>query len=64
MKFAIIQSWYYFEKGGSIFLKIQLVPPNIVPFSDFSSDTYNIYIEGEKQLPPSEEWQINLHLIY
>ena len=44
-------------------MKIQLVPPKIIPFSDFNLDIYNKYIEDENQLPPSEEWQINLHLI-
>jgi Ca2+-dependent lipid-binding protein len=57
------ERWYNFEKGGSIFLKIQLVPPKIIPFSDFDLDIYNKYIEDENQLPPSEEWQINLHLM-
>jgi len=44
-------------------MKIQFVPPNIIPFSNINSDIYNKYIEEEKQLPPSEEWQINIHLI-
>ena len=30
-------------------MQIQLIPPNIIPFSNINADIYNKYIDEEKQ---------------
>jgi hypothetical protein len=57
-----VTEWFSFGKVGMLLMQIQLIPPNIIPFSNINSDIFNKYIEEEKRLPPSEEWQINIHL--
>ena len=51
LDFIPVQKWYTIGIEGSILIKTQLVPPSIIPFSNFSYIYDNIYIkfiEGQK----------------